>query len=202
MIYLLSRKVFPPITLTMSTSILRDAIIVGTLAIGVAMAAANKEAVYEKLDTILPQKSPRAEKAYIAEPIQKTKTFQPVQGMAVSIPKNKADGQFWTEARVNNGHVRFLVDTGASSVALTPEDARKAGIRLDRLKYDVPIATAGGQNVAAYVNLKSISIGPVTIRNVKALVVPEGLSTSLLGMSYLGELQKVEATPHALILRL
>lgn len=186
----------------MSGNILRDSIIVGTLAVGVAMAAANKEVVYEKLDTILPQKAPATEQANIAEPLEQTETFSPVQGLAVSIPKNKADGQFWTDARVNNGHVRFLVDTGASSVALTPEDARKAGVRLNTLKYNVPIATAGGQNVAAYVNLKSISIGPVTIRNVKALVVPEGLSTSLLGMTYLGELQKVEATPHALILRL
>lgn len=187
----------------MSGNILRDTVIVGILAIGVAMAAANKEVVYEKLDAILPQSPTPTQPATLAEPIEEqTEAFRPLQGMAVSIPKSKSDGQFWTDARVNNGHVRFLVDTGASSVALTPEDARRAGIRLSSLKYDVPIATAGGQNVAAYVNLKSISIGPVTIRNVKALVVPEGLSTSLLGMTYLGQLQRVEATPNALILRL
>ena len=85
---------------------------------------------------------------------------------------------------------------------MTPEDARKAGIKLDKLDYNVPISTAGGENVAAYVTLKSISVGAVTVRNVKALVVPEGLSTSLLGMTYLGQLQKVEATPTSLILRL
>ena len=50
--------------------------------------------------------------------------------------------------------------------------------------------------------LISISIGAITLRNIPALIVPEGLETSLLGMTYLGQLQKVEATPNALLLRL
>lgn len=182
----------------MTSTILRDTIIIGAVAIAVAMAAANREQIYE-MAGIMPANNTGA-----STPVapQQTETVRPLTGAAVSIPKSQADGQFWANARVNSGHVRFLVDTGASSVALTPEDARKAGVRLSTLNYDVPISTAGGQNVAAYVNLKSISIGAVTLRNVRALVVPEGLSTSLLGMSFLGELQKVEATPSALILRL
>lgn len=182
----------------MSSSILRDTVLIGTMATAVALAAANREQIYEKLGIELPQ---RQQEAVMQAPVQITETVRPLSGVAVSIPKSRADGQFWTDARVNSGHVRFLVDTGASSVALTPEDARRAGIRLHTLNYDVPISTAGGENVAAYVNLKSVSIGAVTVRNVRALVIPEGLSTSLLGMTYLGELQKVEATPNALILR-
>ncbi|MDB2438079.1 TIGR02281 family clan AA aspartic protease [Hellea sp.] len=123
------------------------------------------------------------------------------QGSVVSIPKSLRDGHFWAEATVNSGYVRFLVDTGASSVALTKEDAQKAGLRLHDLEYNVPIRTAGGRNMAARVQLKSIAVGSITLRNVEALVVPEGLETSLLGMSYLGQLQKVEATPSALLLR-
>ena len=184
----------------MSGNILRDAIIVGVMAVGVATAAANREAVYEFLG--LTQLAAQTATEKVEPEAEKVNAVKPLSGMAVSIPKSKVDGQFWTDARVNKGHIRFLVDTGASSVALTPEDARKAGIRLDRLKYDVPISTAGGQNVAAYVELKSISIGAVTVRNVRAIVVPEGLSTSLLGMTFLGELQKVEASPTSLILRL
>lgn len=183
----------------MSGNILRDSVIIGALAIGVAMAAANREDIYDKLGITPP---PPTEKVTILTTPHEAETMRPLSGAAVSIPKSKADGQFWTNARVNSGHVKFLVDTGASSVALTPEDARRAGIRLNQLEYNVPIATAGGENVAAYVTLKSISIGAVTIRNVRALVVPEGLNTSLLGMTFLGELQKVEATPNALILRL
>ena len=98
--------------------------------------------------------------------------------------------------------MEFLVDTGASAVALTLDDARKSGVRLNSLKYDVPISTAGGLNYAAAVKLKSVSLGGITLRDVDALVVKEGLDISLLGMSYLGRLQRVEATPNALLLRL
>ena len=124
------------------------------------------------------------------------------QGSVVSIPKSAQDGQFWADATVNSGYVRFLIDTGASAVALTKLDAQKAGLRLHELTYDVPIRTAGGRNMAARVQLKSIAVGSITLRNIDALVVPEGLDTSLLGMSYLGQLQKVEATPSAMLLRL
>ncbi len=182
----------------MSNTILRDSVIIGVMAMGVAFAAANKQAIYDKLG-LMPSGGTAANDVAVRPTPD---TIQKLGGQAVSIPKSKADGQFWAEARVNNGHVKFLVDTGASSVALTPEDARKAGIRLNTLNYNVPIATAGGENVAAYVTLNSISVGAVTVRNVRALVVPNGLNTSLLGMTYLGELQKVEATPNALILRL
>jgi aspartyl protease family protein len=185
----------------MSSSILRDTIVVGILALGVAFAAANREQIYDALGLTPLVHGQSSEDTNASQPGASEQT-QSLSGLAVSIPKSKTDGQFWTDARVNSGIVRFLVDTGASSVALTPEDARRAGIRLNTLEYNVPISTAGGENVAAYVNIKSISIGNVTIRNVKALVVPEGLSTSLLGMTFLGQLQKVEATPHALILRL
>jgi len=129
-------------------------------------------------------------------------TQQINHGSVVSIPKSRQDGQFWADATVNSGYVRFLIDTGASAVALTKEDARKAGLRLHELTYDVPIRTAGGRNMAARVKLKSIAVGSITLRNIEALVVPEGLETSLLGMTYLGQLQKVEATPSALLLRL
>ncbi len=182
----------------MSGRILRDSVIIGLVAIGIALVAANREDIYETIGYEIPafKDTPQP----LAK--QNTEKVVPLSGVAISIPKSKIDGQFWTDARVNNGHIHFLVDTGASSVALTPEDAKKAGIRLDTLAYNVPISTAGGENVAAYVNLKSVSVGPVTIRNVRALVVPEGLNTSLLGMTFLGELQKVEATQNAIILRL
>ncbi len=185
----------------MAGNIIRDVIIIGSVATISTLALANRTVIYETFG-ITP---PNAEQVHIVSPdpeTTQTDKLQVMSGVAVSIPKSKRDGQFWTEATVNNGYVKFLVDTGASSVALTPEDARKAGIRLDQLDYNIPISTAGGENVAASVTLKSISVGPVTIRNVRALVVPEGLSTSLLGMTYLGELQRVEATPDALILRL
>jgi len=140
----------------------------------------------------------------LVTPVTK-KTVKPRKrksGSTVTLRKDQASGQFFTHARVNSGRVHFLVDTGASSVALTLNDAKKIGIKPRDLNYNVPISTAGGRNYAAIVTLDSISVGAITIRNVQAFVVPKGLEISLLGMTYLGELQKVEATRDTLFLRL
>jgi len=125
----------------------------------------------------------------------------PQSGSVVHIPKSK-DGHFWTEAQVNRGYINFLVDTGASVIALTPADAQIAGIKLHELKYNRTVSTAGGEIPAAYVTLDNVSVGHIALRNIQAIVIKDGLSHSLLGMSYLGELQKVEANPDSLILRL
>lgn len=119
----------------------------------------------------------------------------------VSIPKDARSGQYHYKGRVNSGYVDFLVDTGASAIALTPADARKAGLRASDLSYDVPIRTAGGKNYAARVTLDQVAIGGIILRDVEALVVKEGLDVSLLGMTWLGQLQEVKATPNALLLR-
>lgn len=181
----------------MGNTVLRDVIIIGAIGMALAMAAAHKEKIYTAIGL-----TPAAAPVQDVQSVEVKRQITQKSGSVVSIPKSRSDGQFWTDARVNNGHVKFLVDTGASSVALTLNDAKKAGIRTRDLRYDVPIATAGGRNMAAFVELKSISVGAITLRNVRALVVPEGLHTSLLGMTYLGQLQKVEATPNALLLRL
>ena len=144
------------------------------------------------------------EKTVVSLPIASAKpspTPAQTSGTTVSLRKS-ADGHFWAEGTVNRGYVKFLVDTGASVVALTPEDAKKAGIKLRDLTYNSPVNTANGQTLAASVTLKSLAIGGVRVRNVEAIVVPEGLSVSLLGMSFLGKLQKVEATKKMMILRL
>ena len=131
------------------------------------------------------------------------KTMPPRKsGSTVSLRKDPRNGHFWANAKVNTGSVHFLVDTGASSVALTLNDAKKAGIKVRNLKFNVPVSTAGGTNYGAYIKLERVSVGAITIRDVDALIIKDGLTTSLLGMSYLGELQKVEATRDTLFLRL
>ena len=121
-------------------------------------------------------------------------------GGAVALRK-AADGHFWADGRVGKAHVRFMVDTGASTVALTALDARRAGLDLKALHYVVPVSTASGQVMAAPVTLPSVSIGGLKVNNVKALVMQDGLGTSLLGMSYLGRLSRFEASRNQLILR-
>lgn len=122
-------------------------------------------------------------------------------GGSVTIRKNSGDGQFWTDARINNKKVNLLVDTGASAIALTPEDAKRAGVRIKSLNYNVPVNTAGGQIMAARTTLKSVKVGPIRVKDVQAVVIPEGLHVSLLGMTYLGQVRKIEVSPDKMVLK-
>jgi aspartyl protease family protein len=135
------------------------------------------------------------------ETVRRTKAKATRSASVVSIPKDTRSGQYHYKGRVNSGYVDFLVDTGASAIALTPADARKAGLRAAELEYNVPISTAGGRNYAARVTLDQVALGGIMLRDVEALVVKEGLEVSLLGMTWLGQLQEVKATPNALLLR-
>lgn len=124
----------------------------------------------------------------------------PAQGPAASVVK-AADGHYWAEADVNGREVRFLVDTGASAVALTPTDAERLGFVPASLNYTMQVTTASGQTRAAPVKLASIAVAGAQVQDVDALVIENGLQTSLLGMTYLGRLSQFEATKTALILR-
>lgn len=127
------------------------------------------------------------------------KSFAPAAPWAGSGAVAKsADGHFWADADVNGQPVRFLVDTGATAVALTPADAQRLGFKTADLKYGHNVTTATGSTRAASVTLTSVSINGARLQDVKALVVAEGLDVSLLGMSYLGRLTRFEATRETL----
>jgi aspartyl protease family protein len=102
-----------------------------------------------------------------------------------------ARGHVVIDAIVNGAPVRMLVDTGASLVTLTPEDARAAGIGPGELVFNQRASTANGFVRMAPVTLREIRIGQLSIGDVPAAVL-ENLSTSLLGMSFLGRLQSYE----------
>jgi aspartyl protease family protein len=121
-------------------------------------------------------------------------------GQAAEIAKSE-DGHYWAEGDVNGTRVRFLVDTGATAVALTAEDAERLGFDPAHLNFAYNISTANGQQRAAQVRLASLSVAGARVDDVDALVIEKGLPSSLLGMSYLGRLSKFEATRSSLILQ-
>lgn len=125
---------------------------------------------------------------------------QSTESGEASIAKS-TDGHFWANAEVDGHPVRFLVDTGATAVALTADDARNLGIDPSSLQYQYTVMTANGPARAAQVKLGFVSVGRAEVSDVDAFVIDKGLETSLLGMSYLGRLAKFEATPDALVLR-
>ncbi len=110
-------------------------------------------------------------------------------------------GHFLADAAVNGTHVRFLVDTGASIVALNEYDAQRLRIDLKKLDFNIPIDTANGKNFAARVILDEISIGSISRKKVQAVVLREGLEQSLLGMSFLKSIGSFEMGDGVLILR-
>jgi aspartyl protease family protein len=127
---------------------------------------------------------------------------EPVPAALPSASIAKAsDGHYWATADVNGAKVRFLVDTGATAVALTAADARRLGFAPADLQYAYKVVTAGGEARAAAVKLASVSVAGARIENVDALVIDHGLDTSLLGMTYLGRLASFQATRQALILQ-
>ncbi|MEC9368158.1 MAG: TIGR02281 family clan AA aspartic protease [Pseudomonadota bacterium] len=122
-------------------------------------------------------------------------------GTAVRI-RRQQDGQFIAQANVNDAAVNMVIDTGASQVVLTQDDARKAGIALEGLRYSVPVRTANGVSYAASVRLRSVRLGTLSLGNVEALVArPDSLHRSLLGMSFLSRLRSYEFSGDFLTLR-
>ena len=104
--------------------------------------------------------------------------------------------------RSTAGSIDVLVDSGASIVALTYEDARRAGMYVRDGDFTQRVSTANGLARVAPVMLDRVSIGDITVRNVPAAVTePGSLATSLLGMSFLGRLQSVDMRAGTLVLQ-
>jgi aspartyl protease family protein len=111
------------------------------------------------------------------------------------------NGDFDITARINGARVAMVLDTGASSVVLTREDAKAAGLPLEVLAYTAVIDTANGRTHAAPVRLDRVAVGGLVERSVDALVAQPGqLKTSLLGMSFLNRLQSWEVRGDRLLL--
>ena len=116
--------------------------------------------------------------------------------------RKRLDGHFNANVAVNGKQIAMIVDTGASSIVLTPEDAAKAGIDTRNLAYNIPVLTANGRTFAARVRLDKVAIGPLDRTNVDALVAKHGAMTqSLLGMSFLSRLRSYEFSGEFLTLR-
>ncbi len=143
---------------------------------------------------------PRAAAAAVPDPVPMTSATRASHGTPAQIAR-AADGHYWAEADIDGRAIRVLVDTGASVVALTREDALRLGLRLVPADFTRTVETASGPVMAAPIELTHIAVAGARVERVSALVVEEGLPHSLLGMSYLGRLSAFEARPTGLTLR-
>ena len=120
-------------------------------------------------------------------------------GRSVMLKPDQA-GQFRADVTVNGRTIRMLVDTGASLVALTQQDAVTLGVL--PLTFNVPVQTASGTARAGEAKLSEVRIGNLQANDIPALVLPPGVSGhSLLGMSFLRKLSGFELSAGNLILK-
>ncbi|UZE47468.1 TIGR02281 family clan AA aspartic protease [Rhodopseudomonas sp. P2A-2r] len=120
---------------------------------------------------------------------------------AVEIPRGQG-GEFGLRAQINGVTTPMVIDTGATSVVLTWETAKAAGLPLELLDYNVDVETAAGHTRAARLTLDRLAIGKLVERSVPALVVPRGqMKSNLLGMSFLDRLESWEVRADKLMLR-
>jgi aspartyl protease family protein len=119
---------------------------------------------------------------------------------SVTIPRDSR-GHFQVNAQVDGRRVAFMVDTGASTIALTTNEARRLGIHPVQNDFSVTVRTANGTVKAAPVRLNMVDIGGLVVRDVQAIVAPDDvLSENLLGLSYLTKLKRFEYANGKLVL--
>jgi aspartyl protease family protein len=113
-------------------------------------------------------------------------------GRSLDIPRD-ARGHFQADGRIEGQRVNFMIDTGASMVALNEKSAARFGLRPSRGDYNATVTTANGTIKAARTRLAMIELGGIVVRDVDAVVLPdEALSENLLGLSFLSKLKRFE----------
>ena len=114
----------------------------------------------------------------------------------------KDNGHFNAEADINGRPIDVMIDTGATMVALSYEDAERAGILLNDADFTRAVSTANGVARVAPVTLDRVSIGNITVRDVPAAVAERGrMRTSLLGMSFLSRLSRFDMRSGRLVMQ-
>ena len=112
-----------------------------------------------------------------------------------------ARGHFETEGRIEGQRIGFMVDTGASVIALNETSAARFGLRPSRGDYNATVSTANGTVKAARTRIAMIDVGGLIVRDVDAMVLPdEALSENLLGLSFLSRLKRFEYAGGTLVL--
>ena len=117
----------------------------------------------------------------------------------IEVPRGP-DGHYHLTLEINNAPVRFVVDTGATSMVLTQSDATRVGLTNEDMIFFSEARTANGLVRTAPVRLDDVALGPFHDRNVRAFVNEGEMHQSLLGMDYLSRFSRLEIASGRLIL--
>ena len=181
--------------------LLREAISWGVVAV-VAVAAISH---FETLKTGAEQMLGLPTASEVAEARRTVRTppaTKPVNRDSVVEIEAERNGHFNTEADINGRSIPVMIDTGATMVVLSYEDAERAGLLLSDKDFTRSVSTANGVARVAPVTLDRVSIGNITVRDVPAAVAESGrLRTSLLGMTFLSRLSRFDMRSGRLVLQ-
>jgi aspartyl protease family protein len=129
-----------------------------------------------------------------------TETVGQTGSRSLSISRDSR-GHFLTEGHIDGQRIGFMIDTGASVVALNESSAARFGLRPSRNDYKATVATANGSIKAAPARIAMVDIGGLVVRDVEAMVLPdEALSENLLGLSFLSKLKRFEYAKGQMVL--
>lgn len=133
-------------------------------------------------------------------PLQRSeKTAAAPTAIEVALDRS-SDKHFYVDAEVNGKEIRFLIDTGASEIALTEDDARKVGITVDPQKYALIGHGASGMVRGQYVQLQQVDVEGIREGKTEAVVV-QGADVSLLGQPFLEKFDEIVIRKDEMILR-
>ena len=171
---------------------MRTLMIFATVMVGLGTVMAQ---LAEKMAPQAASASPAARIAVADEPPA------PTGSRSLSIARD-GRGHFLTEARINGQRVDFMIDTGASVVALNESSAARYGLFPPRGAYTANVTTANGTIKGARTRLAMIDVGGLVLRDVDAMVLPdEALSENLLGLSFLSRLKRFEYADGRMVLQ-
>jgi aspartyl protease family protein len=152
-------------------------------------------AVMIGLGTVMAQMADRITAARanpVPQQVAAVEDAAPATGRTLNIPHD-ARGHFATEGRINGQRIGFMVDTGASMIALNETSAAQFGFRPSPGDYTGRVTTANGTIKAARTRIAMVEVGGLVVRDVDAVVLPdESLSENLLGLSFLSKLKRFE----------
>ena len=136
------------------------------------------------------QKAARSASSAASAVIARSEPASPATNSRSVVLTRGRGGHFWTEAQVDGRRIEFVIDTGASAIALRESDAARLGLHPSQRDYTVKVSTANGISRAAPVELRNVEIGDIVVRDVPALVHPDdALGINLLGMSFLAKVR-------------
>jgi aspartyl protease family protein len=153
------------------------------------------------IGVLWPAGNPPALQTAVVPNVNKAKTTVPEQSPLDIILDRRPDGHFYANVLVNGQQVNFLIDTGATAIALTADDARSLGFYWNDIELEPVGRGVSGEVKGKLVELHHVQLGGKEAWDMQAAIIPEGLGVSLLGQTFLSQIGSVKISGDQMTLR-